>query len=108
VTQTTAFCGPRPVANRHAVALRELAHGRVEVGGLLLGHGLRARGLDRDRVAEPVGTADEEEPDAEPDDQPAGAEQGADPHQEATEGGEEDEGLERVPVHGHGFFLGPL
>ena len=122
VTATTAWSGPRPVAKalgwaageRYTVGIGmpsrcgELPDDRVELGRLLLADRLGAGGLDRELVAEPVRAADEDEADAEPDDQPAGAEERADPHQQATEGGEEDEGLDRVLAHGLPFWVGSL
>src|SRR5581483_12005408 len=83
----------------NAVLLGQLTDDAVVVRHLLLGDGDGSGALDGELVGEPVGPADEEQAQDEPDDGPTLAEDGADPDEESAEKGEEDVGLEDVLVH---------
>ena len=87
------------LGHRHVGALGEIAHDAVQLRRFLLGDGLRAGGLHRERVGEPVGPADEHQADTEADDEATGAEERPDDHEEDAESRKQDGGLDRVLEH---------
>jgi hypothetical protein len=87
--------------HRHVGALREVVHDGVEPRRFLLSDRDGAGRHHRELVAEPVGAADEDEPEHEPDDEAALPEEGADAHEEGTEQCKQRGGLGRVLDHVH-------
>jgi hypothetical protein len=78
------------------VAARQVLDDLVQAGGLLAADGLGPGGGDRDLVAEPERASHEHQGQHRADDQAAGAEDGADAHEQGTQEGKEHERLESI------------